>query len=158
MPIQSGIDEGADEPLCPELILVTTTSRSRRSSTTITDQDVRPNSPMRNANSLKPHSTNHPKKSGLTHPHGPFRSPASTSPKSSTLSTVTATSGDYCPRPGCPTRQPGRSTTNPTSAHRRRSKTGSKKAQPSGRRVHDPRHRSDPTGALEVDLCVVSRR
>ena len=24
MPVQSGIDEGADEPLCPELILVTT--------------------------------------------------------------------------------------------------------------------------------------
>ena len=35
---------------------------------------------------------------------------------------------------------------------------GLKKARPSGRRIHDPRHRSDPTGPLGVDLCVVSRR
>jgi transposase len=37
-------------------------------------------------------------------------------------------------------------------------KEGSKKAQRPGRRIHDPDHRSDETGSLDVDLCVVSGR
>ncbi len=34
---------------------------------------------------------------------------------------------------------------------------GVKKARRSGRRLHDPRHRSDTTGPLDVDPCVVSK-
>jgi len=35
---------------------------------------------------------------------------------------------------------------------------GFKKVRQPGRRIHDPDHRSDATGAFDADLCVVSRR
>nr|WP_240940593.1 IS630 family transposase [Haloarcula argentinensis] len=61
-------------------------------------------------------------------------------------------------RPGCPGRQPGRSTTNPTRELKKPGKKASKKARQPGRRIHGPDHRSDASSALDADLCVVSRR
>ena len=67
------------------------------------------------------------KKPGLTRPRGLFRSLVIILPRSSTSSTVIVTSGDCYPRQGCPGRQPGRSTTSPTTGHRTPGKKSKKK-------------------------------
>ena len=60
---------------------------------------------------------------------GLFHWLAGFSATSSMWSSLSVMSGDCCPRPGCPGRQPGRSTTRPTNEHKTLGRKGSKKAR-----------------------------